>query len=532
MTINTICTWILVGIACFATPRRAEAAPAWCSTPNLKATIGESNSDVANVIDKKSSTALPAIVRATCFPDTEARQHAKEIDAARTAWTTKLGMTDEDWKDVAAWAAVDGMSLIIYDQQLDLGDPRQKLAISTLAPWQQFVGILNYVPNATQSALGSSSYSASLYLADALGPALSESGRLAFIQRCTEAQTAEIELVLCDAEIQRLDRKKLLAEIRADTTASGKMKTILRIKLMQLAKRLELYAAKVNEFKAKAPANEKMFAIAAATRKEWDSIWKSETELLQFTLAMDDARQTASRKALDGCSDKAWEMWTAQVGKVPASKFAGLDASHWTSTALSIITNTPQGYLAAVALFSCQFENRKKDPMIDAIGNAMQNKPGLRGPRLATQWAIANAGLVDDPKKLELPLAGQTWGVGSEMSGVFATVEKVGDLDASGTALVKFAKKTEKQETCLKSRTTNRINRILDDGSIIYYFECLKWGVAIIDKTPEPVKIEKRYLTKVKPGMNVHMIWESGVLGAVFPKGKRDPVAVLGVVVK
>jgi hypothetical protein len=170
--------------------------------------------------------------------------------------------------------------------------------------------------------------------------------------------------------------------------------------------------------------------------------------------------------------------------------------------------------------------------MINAIGNAMQNKPGLRGPRLATLWAIANAGLVDDPEKLRLSFAWHNWVVGEEMSGVFATVEKVGELDAGGTALVKFAKKTEKQETCLKSRTTNRINRILDDGTIVYYFECLKWGVAIVDKTPDPVKIDKRYLTSVKPRMNVHMIWESGVLGAVFPKGKRDPVAVLGASVK
>ena len=534
MSINRVSTWIAVAVVALAASPRVHAAPAWCSTPNLKARLGEANHDVDNALAKKSSTALGAIVRATCFPDNEARQRMREVDAARATWTKKLGMTEQDWKDVAAWAAEDGMSLIIYDHEIAVGDLKKKYAISTLSPSQQFAGILNYVPSAT--APGSTSYSASLYLADALGPSLSETGRLALIQQCTEAQTSYIELVICDAEIQRLDRKKLLAEIRADTTASGKLKTILRIKLMQLDKRLEWYAAKVKELEAENPVSEKMFEIAAATRKEWDVIWKTEAKLLELALAMDDARQTASRATFAGCSDKTWAAWSAQVAKIPASRFAGLTAEareqDWIAYALAVITSTPTGYLASVALFSCHFEARGKESIISGLGRVMANLPGLRGPRLATQSAIANAGLVDDPKQLDLPNAGQDWLRGDVPTGVFATVARVGKPDVKGMAVVTFAKKTEKQERCLRTRRTNRINRILDDGTFIYYVDCLKWGVATIDKTPEPVSIDKRFLTNVKPGMNVFMTWSAGALGAVFPKRAKNPVAVFGVEVR
>lgn len=531
MSIIRVSTWIVVAVVALAASTRVDAAPAWCNTPGLQDRVGEANYDVDRALDKKSSTALGAIVRATCFPDTEARQRMKEVDAARATWTKKLGMTDEDWKDVAAWAATDGVSLIIYDRDIAVGDLRKKYAISTLSPSQQFAGILNYVPSAT--APGSTSFNASLYLADALGPSFSETGRLALIELCTDPHYTYMALVICDAEIQRLDRKKLLAEIRADTTASGKLKTIVRVKLMQLDKRLESYAAAVKELEAD---DQKMFEIAAATRKEWDGIWRTETKLLELALAMDDARQTASRKAFDGCSEKTWAAWSEQVAKIPASRFAGLTADgreqDWIASALGVITNTPTGYLASVALFSCHFETRAQDPMISGLGGAMANRPGLRGPRLAAIAAIADAGLVTDAKKFQLRYTRQDWLRGELPTGTFATVAKVGKPDAKGTALVTFAKKTAKQERCLRTRRTNRINRILDDGTLIYYVDCLKWGVAIIDKTPEPVSIDKRYLMNVKPGMNIFMRWSGGVLGAVFSKGKKNPVAVFGVAVK
>jgi hypothetical protein len=39
-----------------------------------------------------------------------------------------------------------------------------------------------------------------------------------------------------------------------------------------------------------------MFALAAATRKEWDSRWKTEAVALALMIEMDDVRHTGSRK--------------------------------------------------------------------------------------------------------------------------------------------------------------------------------------------------------------------------------------------
>src|SRR5690606_5939272 len=109
-----------------------------------------------------------------------------------------------------------------------------------------------------------------------------------------------------------------------------------------------------------------------------------------------------------------------------------------------------------------------------------------------------------------------------------------------GLAQLTFAKKTEKVERCLSSKMTRRISHITDNGTIIYWSECQKWGVATVDRTPAPAKVYGRYLQGLKSGMNAVYAYSNKGAGsdravavvAAFPKGKKVPSVVFGVPVK
>jgi hypothetical protein len=518
--------------------RAVEAAPAWCNVDGLSDYEGTNASDVNN---KEWMYALEGIIKNTCNPDKDSKARMKEIDAARAAWSTKLGLVEEDWRDFAEWFVSQRGGIRLYTGEIKVStDYDKKWAFTAMTPMQQFAAITNGT-----HGIGSSNYADWNYFADALGPKLSETGRLAYVLRCSDYNVHDdaVLLAMCGPDIKALDRKKVLAEVRADTAATGKMKAMVRVMLWQLDKQLAAYNVAVKKWKDKDAAYGKMFDIAAQVRTEWETIWKNETALLDLVLAMDDARQTSSRKAFEGCSEKTWPAWRAAVAKIPAKKFEGIGTDNdtaattgWLGPALANVINTPQGYLASVALYTCHKAEADKEPVYGSIGSGIAYIPGFRGPRLATHWTIQSSGfqLDDASARIDYPSArhdtSSRFYTGAGGGGYFGTVQKVSKPDASGNAVVTFAKKSEKQERCLSSRYTKRISQILSNGTVIYETECLKWGVVSVDKTPDPQTVNKRYLDGLKPGMSAYI--GGGVVMAVFPKAKKTPIAVAGVLVK
>lgn len=516
----------------------AAAQPAWCNVDGLS---GGANSDVRNALSTDWMYAFEGLIKTTCMPDEEAKGRKKEVDAARAAWSKKMGMIEEDWRDLAEWYAKTNGLIRLYTGDLKVGEEHdKKWAFSVLTPIQQFAAITNGM-----HGISSHSYADWMYLADALGPKLSETGRLAFILRCADHNKFDdpVLMALCEPDIKALDRKKVLDEVRADK-AHGRDKMMIRVMLYQLDARLAKYNEAVKKWKDKDPAYGKMYEVAAQVRKDWETnLWKNETALLDLALLMDDARQTNSRKALDGCSDKTWAAWRGAVAKIPAKKFEGIATDNitaastgWLGPALAVVLNTPQGYLASVALYSCHKADKDNDPVIGQLGAGMAYLPGYRGPRLATHWTIQSSGFELDDASATIDYSSarhdtsSRFSGGSHGGGYFGTVQKVGKPDAKGMVTVTYNKKSEKQERCLNSRRTRRLQQILSDGTLVYESVCLKWGVVSIDKTPDPQPVHKRYLEGVKPGVQAYI--GSGVVMGVFPKGKKTPVAVAGVRVK
>jgi hypothetical protein len=461
-----------------------------------------------------------------CWPDDEAKDRIKEIEKARAAWSKQLDLQEPDWSDVAQFAST--------TKSMRYGpvamDHERKMAWSALSPIEQYAGIESGFPNNGNG----NSISEYTYLTDALGTKLTEAGRLAYIEvSCLDRQSVA-EWAMCAPDLELLDRKKVADEIRRDPKASGLDRMKIRMHLYELDHRMAAHAKEVAKVKSQDAAYAKMFEVAAATRKDWDGIWKSETALLDLALVMDDARQTASRKATEGCSEKTWAAWKTVVEKMPGKSFEGFSTSiedSWIAPAMAAVTTTVPGYLAAIALYTCHKGSAETDPVISSIGRVVEYVPGLRGPRTATLWALRNANLQldDSSSKIDFPQIryDQKYS-GSEARGYYATVAKI---KVNGEkAVVSFTPKFENQEQCTTAHRTHRITQIRPDGSLIYETVCTGWKSVTVDKSPEPQTVDVRYTAGVKPGMNVNI--STGAVFGAWMKGKKSPSIVAGVTLK
>jgi hypothetical protein len=254
---------------------------------------------------------------------------------------------------------------------------------------------------------------------------------------------------------------------------------------------------------------------------------------LDLMLSMADVRQTSSRKLREGCVAKTWPALKAAISKVEAKRFEGFStdiADSWLAPALGVVANSPGGWLALAAYATCTRED-KNDTLAQTAGSVLAFLPGYRGPRTASQTAIMNAGLQldDSSAKIEYPnvdYRAKFDGVAAR--GYYATVGKI--TVKGDKAEVAFKPKFERQEQCAASKSTNRLSMISSSGQIYYESVCLKWKAVVVDRSPDPQLVEKRYVEGLKPGMNV--ILSSPLVMAAWEKGKKSPSFVVGAPVK
>ena len=517
---NVLCGAILMALGA----REASATPAWCNVDNKEA-IKSSKTNVDFALSSEWENALNGLVFATCAPDNEAQKRAGEVEAARQAWSKKLNLKEADWADIADWAATgQRFSTSLTDLA---AERKQHYAWSKLTPIEQFIAV-----NTGIGTVGAGNGNSDIeYLLDALGPKLSETGRFAFVLGCTRTEDP-VWLAVCAGESERLDRAKVLDEVRA-ANGSGSIKTRIRVLLSELDGNLAKQRERVKKWRDKDPAYAKMFDIAAATRSDWDKIWQTESSLVDLALAMDDARELKSKSALDGCADKTRAAWREVVAAIPAKQLVGTDPADWYFDALRTILRTPRGYLAGVALDACFATHYDDERVAAGVGGILYQDVGLRGPRTATLSALLGAGLTLDEigAKIKFPsLRHDGRFKGDNLHGYFGTVAKLSKPGKDGMVTITFAKKAQKQEQCTETRPAKRPSGIRADGSLIYDSDCVKWGIVEIDRTPDDQQVRARYLEGVKAGVSVYA--GTGVVMGVFAKGKKTPIAVMGVPVK
>jgi hypothetical protein len=513
---------LLASAILLAASGHAQAAPAWCSQTGGSLSYYGDFKGIYTEDDPRD--AIYDLVVLTCYPDNQQKAEAAKIEATRQAWSQKLGLSEADWADAADWA-----SHSQGERNAPSLYPRDtKAAWGAWGAVDQYAGILN-------STMGDSArVTDHHYLTDALGPRLTEAGRLAYIEKCLGGNATPVDWAICEPDIAALDGKKLAEDLRADKTADGYRRMVVRIAYFKLLPQLAEHATKVKALKAKDGAYAQMFALAETARKDFAKVSPAHLELIT---SMDDARVTGSRKASAGCRERTWDAWKGVIGAIPAKQFTGMRtddaAPRFLEQALAPVVGSPSGYLVSLSVFLCASLEGEPDYLERTLAGLLARWPGFRGPRNAGHTAILTAGLTLDDRdaRLDYPDITRPW-IGASGSSSGGGQGEIAKLTTKGdTAVIELAKVTFTQEECVKGHQTNRVRQIRSDGVIIYEYKCTQTRKATYSEPPAPPQtVKARYAAGLKKGMAVQVTED--VVVVAYPKGKSVPAVVAGVPVK
>jgi hypothetical protein len=523
-------TATLLAAAALGASAAAHAAPTWCAADGIDQ-LSYSHSDIK---DATSATdphdALYAIVAIQCSADTrttraaDALDHADQIEAARKAWSKRLGMNDADWKDAAVWATHDqgdrnSPTLHLHDH---------KRAFSAYSPVDQYLLVLKGLPWSSRLETDAS------YLADIFGDKLTQAGRLGYIQNCLLSELPA-EWAMCQHDVETFSVSGLGADLRADTRYDGYEKMSVRIAAAEVEAKLPAHAAAVKQLQERDPGYAKMFALAAGA---WQSWRKVDPKLVALAAGMDDAWITNSRRATAGCDEKTWATWSGIVSKIPAKRFGQIHVAEgemFLPKAAQLIVQDPDGYLASLAFAQCANLSGHSDYVSGVLSGAVGSWPGTRGPRTSAESAILSAGIVLDDRdaKIEAPrvqrgvIAGSGGSTSGGGQGAIASIKRSGD-----GVTITFKKVKYVNHDCVKGHYTHRVTRIESDGTLDYEYVCEKEVSSTHSAPPYPAQtIKARYATGLKPGMRVSVI--DGVVDAAYASARATtPSIVAGVRLK
>lgn len=494
----------------------ATAAPAWCKGGKEKPSY-----DMKTLFTETDPwDALENLIGATCYADADIASYAKQIEATRVAWSKKLGLTDADWVDVNEF---------IHYPRMYRGSgafsSKNKGGFTTYSALDQWT-MLDDSPNAIEPA----------YIADALGAKLTATGRISYVRTCisrSNQDDAPVWFAMCAADVAAIDLTKAYAEIAADTSYELYERMNTRLMAYEAVQKLPQLRTDMQAMRAKDPAYDKMFELAQAAQKQWAGV---DAKAVALMTDLDDAHVSGSRKASQGCMERAETAWADAVRAVPAKKYGEINGeagNTFIQQMIPLVTASPTGYLTGLALNVCANLEKKDDGLTRAIGAAFVRWPGFRGPRTGTQTAILTAGLQLDQRDAEIkyPTLGREFIDGDANLGFIKTAAIAKVTVQGETATITFAKQKVRQTRCVKGHYTNRVQRITDNGQFLYEYQCDKYIDETIEVEPnDPQKVPAKYAKGLVPGMAVTVT--SDVVSAAYPAKSATPSFVTGVAVK
>jgi hypothetical protein len=489
----------------------AAARPEWCEQDLHKADTDEERALKA----PDPMDALVNLVGSSCLKERVMKSKPADLAAARARWNKELGLTDADWAtDVIPWALTDqgrrNNPFITYDK---------KQAPTALDAIQQFGFISN------TEFVGSND---PLYALDRLGPKLTMTGRLAYLQRCLDTDKP-VQWALCQPDLDAFDKKQVFAEMRADKSPRGFERMAMRLAAYKLKDKIAKRQTQIKELVAKDQAWSQLFAVSADAHKEWAANPPDAT-ILALASAMDDASATNSTKAFAGCEDATWAGFSTAVGALPAAKFKDFKDGEVLSGVIGVLINDRNAYLAAVALVTCRAQ--KPDALDRYLSAAMIRWPGFRGPRsfALTKLITSSIALDDRSARIDYPQVNRRFN-GTSMSGGGGGAGLVAKVKPNGAKThVEFVKKLQKVKVCTAWKYTSRIEQITTTGAVIYHSDCTKYGMDTINNASAPTDVDTKYAEGLKPGTIVQIV--ASVVVAVSPKPGAAPTRVFGIAVK
>lgn len=503
----------------------AAAPPAWC-----KGAEGGS-ADMRRLSSKDPREVITAFVSAECSSSAEAEDHRAEVQKARQAWSRRLGMVEADWADAVAYAKANGDNSI--------GADISTKALAAATPIDQYAIILGTADPFSKMD--------PRYATDMFERNLSEVGRFAFLQTCFDEgrlsayedgalDGTEVPWAICQADFERFDLARFLAELHADRAHDGAIKMKLRVAAYDFPQQIKEHAEAVKKKLASDDGNKKLFEIAAAARAEWTAGIGKNAKLLDLVLAMESATMAQSRKQFEGCAETSQAALAEAVSEIPAKAFAGVyddredPKAGFGGLAGPVLRTSPAVTLAAIAHVLCAPDSDKSG----FLSTLLSYSPVSRGPRTAAQGKIEGATFAYDSLKAKLSLpASKPYGGRNGTAfrlatagGVITSLTPKGDLIE-----IHLEKLLVKEQTCVKAHSTGRVSRIRDNGSVEYERVCDKSGTMTQDRTLTGLEVHATYAPLLKPGMRVSTSGKDVI--AVWPSKKaKAPSMVLGAVVK
>lgn len=504
--------------------RSADAEPAWCKGAKF-----DDDLDLRDLSSPDAEKAMVTFAHAACAPSAEAKARLADIEKTRAAWGKRLGMVEADWADVIAWIATrEGRDLKLEYSTKDL---------TQYTPIDQYKAFADGLPVLEGRRW---EFKNAIYIADVFDTNLSEVGRYGYIEECLKASGGvatsappAADWAICQYDIDRFDRAKFDAELRADKVHTGDVKMKLRFQAMDLKKRLAAHAENVAKAKKLDPVYPRMFEIAAAGRTEWEAGLGKNTELLALVRKMNAALWSKSRKAIEGCEAPTRAAVQAAIAKLPASTWKGMKdtkQSHvgFASQAAPVLMADPEINLATEAFVMCD----QKSSTSHFFAAAVVKAPPFRGPRtMGFARMLSEKLTLDDLEaKIVWPNNERPYHRGmSDIASEGGVIDKV-TVDGD-TAIVSQEKVYEKVEDCLESHYGKRILRVNPNGTVDYELICDKWGIVQYDETPRDSKLDKAWAPLLEKGMRFSASGRD--LIAIWPNKKSDtPTWILGVNVK
>ena len=280
-----------------------------------------------------------------------------------------------------------------------------------------------------------------------------------------------------------------------------------------------------------------MFDIAGKAQSEWTAVAAANTKVLALTLQLDSATAMQSRKAFVGCEEATSALLVAAVQAVPASTFAGMKdvrvdtLKGFGYLALLALRKYPAVVLAAVPYLLCQ----PKSGATDFLGGIVGDGLGMRGPHSLIAQRIDDANITLDDLKNQMLYPSYlhpypSLGGGSTMGGPVRSVKPVEGEKRQVTLEDSFVVTRD----CVKQHDTNKIERVRDNGQIVYVAVCDKEADVKHSNQYPPFTIVKADGKWAKPGALISVSGSDGAsVIAVWPsKRAKAPSMVLGATLK
>jgi hypothetical protein len=474
--------WVIVSASVLLASGTAVAGPAaWC-----KGVEGGKSADMSSLSSKDSRDVIKAFVAVECNPTAEVEAHRADIEQARAAWSKRLGMSEADWADAAAWSKVND-----YDVH---GDMSTKNFVE-MTPVDQFEAI-THAGGDIQGPMDA------VYVADIVDAKLSEPGRLALLEYCMKEDN-EILWAACQQDFEKFDAAKLYDQLRADTVHGGEIRQKIRMLAYELPAKLKEHADKVAKLKSDDVGWKKAFEVAATARGEWGAIATKNAKYLALAADLESALVAQSRSMFEGCDDKTYGALSEAITQVPAKSFEKMrdvrddPFKGFAYKALPIAMKNTAANLAAISVVICN----KRPGLSKILAGALTSTPSQRGPRnyAISRMADSNIQLDKMNARITWPGMRHPYASGAYLSSAGAVIKSI---KKDGDHLkVESAPLMVTTEDCVQEHKSNKIERVHDDGRVDYELICDKTAKRQHNDAWGDFGISAAYEKVLKPGM-------------------------------